>query len=162
MATQEQIRRIFQKMRESHPKEFFHHMDETQAGIGAVLRLLYIEKKPVTAGKISDTLGISTARVAVLLRKMESRGLIIKEKNPLDARVTIVRLTDITRLVQTEGSTMSEILTAGGKMLVCALGSLAAAVATLSDLLSVAQPGSPKKGIEIEMFQRPAIFFFDE
>lgn len=99
MATQEQIRRIFQKMRESHSKEFFHHMDETQAGIGAELRLLYIEKKPVTAGKISDTLGISTAR---------------------------------------------------------------AAVATLSDLLSVAQPGSPKKGIEIEMFQRPAIFFFDE
>ena len=95
MATQEQIRRIFQKMRESHPKEFFHHMDETQAGIGAVLRLLYVENKPVTAGKISDTLGISTARVAVLLRKMESKGLIIKEKNPLDARVTIVRLTDM-------------------------------------------------------------------
>lgn len=95
MATQEQIRRIFQKMRESHPKEFFHHMDETQAGIGAVLRLLYVENKPVTAGKISDTLGISTARVAVLLRKMEAKGLIIKEKNPLDARVTIVRLTDM-------------------------------------------------------------------
>ena len=95
MATQEQIRRIFQKMSESHPKEFFHHMDETQAGIGAVLRLLYMEEKPVTAGKISDTLGISTARVAVLLRKMESKGLIIKEKNPLDARVTIVSLTDM-------------------------------------------------------------------
>ena len=95
MATQEQIHRIFQKMRESHPREFFHRMDETQAGIGAVLRLLYIEKKPVTAGKISDTLGISTARVAVLLRKMESKGLIIKEKNPLDARVTIVSLTDM-------------------------------------------------------------------
>ena len=30
------------------------------------------------------------------------------------------------------------------------------------DLLSVAQPGSPKKGIEIEMFRHPAIFFFDE
>lgn len=95
MATQEQIHRIFQKMRESHPREFFYHMDETQAGIGAVLRLLYMEKKPVTAGKISDTLGISTARVAVLLRKMESKGLIIKEKNPLDARVTIVSLTDM-------------------------------------------------------------------
>lgn len=39
-------------------------------------------------------------------------------------------MADITRLVQTEGSTMSEILTAGGKMLACALGSLAAAVAT--------------------------------
>ena len=27
MATQEQIRRIFQKMSESHPKEFFYHVD---------------------------------------------------------------------------------------------------------------------------------------
>ena len=27
MATQEQVRRIFQKMSESHPKEFFYHVD---------------------------------------------------------------------------------------------------------------------------------------
>ncbi|WP_455720587.1 ABC transporter ATP-binding protein [Agathobacter sp.] len=39
-------------------------------------------------------------------------------------------MADITRLVQTDGSTMSEILTAGGKMLLCALGSLIAAVLT--------------------------------
>lgn len=32
------------------------------------------------AGKISDTIGISTTRVAVLLRKMESKDLIGKEK----------------------------------------------------------------------------------
>ena len=32
-------------------------------------------------------------------------------------------MADITRLVQTDGSTMNEILTAGGKMLLCALGS---------------------------------------
>lgn len=35
-------------------------------------------------------------------------------------------MAEITTLVQTQGSTMAEILTAGGKMLVCALGSLAA------------------------------------
>ncbi|MGM9665958.1 MAG: ABC transporter ATP-binding protein [Eubacteriales bacterium] len=35
---------------------------------------------------------------------------------------------EITALVQTEGSTMAEILSAGGKMLLCALGSLASAV----------------------------------
>ena len=39
-------------------------------------------------------------------------------------------MADITRLVQTEGSTMREILTAGGKMLLCALGSLVAAICT--------------------------------
>lgn len=39
-------------------------------------------------------------------------------------------MAEITTLVQTSDSTMSEILTAGGKMLLCALGSLAAAVVT--------------------------------
>lgn len=39
-------------------------------------------------------------------------------------------MADITRLVQVEGSTMDEILTAGAKMLACSLGSLAAAVVT--------------------------------
>ncbi len=39
-------------------------------------------------------------------------------------------MADITRLVQVEGSTMAEILTAGAKMLACSLGSLAAAVVT--------------------------------
>lgn len=39
-------------------------------------------------------------------------------------------MSEITKLVQTEGSKMSEILTSGGMMLLCALGSLLASVAT--------------------------------
>lgn len=39
-------------------------------------------------------------------------------------------MSEITVLVQTEGSTMAEIITAGGKMLACALGSLAASAVT--------------------------------
>lgn len=38
-------------------------------------------------------------------------------------------MSEITRLVQTEGSAMADILAVGGKMLACALGSLASAVA---------------------------------
>ncbi len=39
-------------------------------------------------------------------------------------------MSDITKLVQTKGSKMNDILIAGGKMLACALGSLLAAVCT--------------------------------
>lgn len=39
-------------------------------------------------------------------------------------------MAEITMLVQTEGSTMGEILSAGGKMLFCALGGLAASIVT--------------------------------
>jgi ATP-binding cassette subfamily B protein len=37
-------------------------------------------------------------------------------------------MTEITRLVQTEGSEMRDVLTAGGKMLICAVGSLLSAM----------------------------------
>lgn len=94
MATDKQISNMFKQMMAVHPADFYKHMDGTRAGIGAVLRLLYTENTPFTAGMISDRLGISTARVAVLLRKMEAKGLITKTKDTIDARVTIVKLTD--------------------------------------------------------------------
>lgn len=37
-------------------------------------------------------------------------------------------MSEITRYVQTEGSAMSDVLSAGGKMLLCALGSMASSV----------------------------------
>ena len=40
-------------------------------------------------------------------------------------------MSEITQLVQTEGSAMGDILTAGGKMLLCAVGTLLTAVATV-------------------------------
>ena len=65
----------------------------TRAGIGAVLCLLYEADGALTAGKISDLLQISTARVAVLIKKMDAKGLVTKERGIVDARRTIVRLT---------------------------------------------------------------------
>lgn len=95
MATQAQIEAMLHKLEQFHPTAFFKRMDETQAGIGAVLRLLDESNETVTAGKISDILNISTARVAVLLKKMVARGLITKEHDVSDARVTIVKLTPL-------------------------------------------------------------------
>ena len=39
-------------------------------------------------------LGVSTARVAVLLKKMAAKRLITKGHDPADARVTVVSLTE--------------------------------------------------------------------
>ena len=94
MATSEQIERILAELRASHPKELYQTMNEDQAGAGAVMRLLHESGETVTAGKIADFMGGSTARVAVLLKKMAARGLIVKETDPQDARVTIVRLSE--------------------------------------------------------------------
>lgn len=93
MATAEQVELLLEQLEKSHPSKFFKRMNETQAGIGAVLRLLSESKNTVTAGDISNFLDVSTARVAVVLKKMVAKGLIIKESDPLDARITVVKLT---------------------------------------------------------------------
>lgn len=95
MATEEQIERMLKKFEKAYPADFFKHVTETRAGIGAVLRLLYESNGTVTAGKISEVLEISTARVAVLLKKMVARNLITKERGITDARLTIVKLSEL-------------------------------------------------------------------
>ncbi len=91
----EKIQEVMKLLEKSNPVEFFRRMNETQAGIGAVLRFLYENEKSVTAGEISKYIGISTARTAVLLRKMEERSLIIRKMGTRDARTIIVSLTDL-------------------------------------------------------------------
>ena len=48
----------------------------------------------MTSGKIAKELHGSTARMAVLLKKLEAKGLIIREPGVKDARTTVVRLSD--------------------------------------------------------------------
>ena len=94
MATGEQIERMLRRLEKVNPMAVFKSVDETQAGIGAVLHLLNEASETVTAGKISETLNVSTARVAVLLKKMAAKGLITKEHSATDGRITVVRLTE--------------------------------------------------------------------
>lgn len=94
MATEAQVEMILKRVECAFPIDFFKRIDEGQAGIGAVLRLLYESGESVTAGRISDELGVSTARVAVLIKKMVSKGLVTKERGVIDARITIVKLTE--------------------------------------------------------------------
>ncbi|MGN0353997.1 MAG: MarR family winged helix-turn-helix transcriptional regulator [Muricoprocola sp.] len=93
MANREAVEKILAKMEKSNPGDLFKSVNDLQMGIGAVLQILQKSQGEVTAGQISEEMGVSTARVAVLLKKMVAKGLITKEKGVMDARVTIVRLT---------------------------------------------------------------------
>lgn len=95
MATKAQIETISDKMQKAFPVELFHDITGTQSGMMAILRLLSISDGEVSAGEISQALKISTARVAALLKKMTAKGLITREKDLQDSRVTLVRLTDL-------------------------------------------------------------------
>ena len=95
MPSQEQIQMVFEHIRDSHSGDFFERISETTKGIAAVLGYLYETSETVTAGQISKVMNVSTARVAVLLKKMENKGLIIKETGTNDARTTVVRLSEL-------------------------------------------------------------------
>ena len=50
MATPEQIASILSQLVALHPADCFKPIDAANAGLGAVLRLLYLADQPVTAG----------------------------------------------------------------------------------------------------------------
>lgn len=95
MATVEQVEYVAREFPRAHPASFFKVFNDANAGIGFAMKLLYsADGNRLSAGAISEAMGVSTARVAVLLKKMESKGLITKESDKTDARVTVVCLSD--------------------------------------------------------------------
>ena len=95
MASKEKVEKILEKLEESNPVEFFKKVNELHMGIGAVLQLLLKSQGIITASQISQKLGVSTARTTVVLKKMEAKGLITKEKSIADGRVTIIKITEL-------------------------------------------------------------------
>ena len=94
VATKEDVIWLIQRLWEIRPQEFVALLNETQAGIGAVLKLLCQEKRALTAGELSERMQVSTARIAVLLKKMEAKQLIVRSKDSSDRRITVVALSE--------------------------------------------------------------------
>ncbi len=93
MATEEQITFLFDRFEQIRPGLRLQQLEERNVGSGAVLRYLYEVNATATAGSISEFMNVSTARMAVLLKRMESLGWIRKSSQADDARVTVVSLT---------------------------------------------------------------------
>ncbi len=94
MAEVEQIEQILALFDDAMPEDWYRKMDAYKVGFGAVLRVLAQNGGKAPSGLISRVLGISTARVAVLTKKMTAKGIVEKCSDERDARVTVVRLTE--------------------------------------------------------------------
>ncbi len=92
MATTEQIEALMEQLKKAPPAECFQNFDMSTAGIRAILKILNETDSKVTAGDLSEFMKVSTARIAVLLKKMEAKGLIEKERDSADGRVVVVKL----------------------------------------------------------------------
>lgn len=94
MATQAQIETLLEALHKAPPSEHFQKLDKSTMGTRAILKYLSETSETATAGQISRALEVSTARVAVLLKKMVARGLLLKQSDPDDGRLVVVRLSE--------------------------------------------------------------------
>lgn len=94
MITREETEKLLERFRDSRPKILTQHFDREDAGIVHVMNILAGAGEPVTAGKISKCMNVSTARVAVLLKKMEQQNLIVRSADSSDARKTMIDLSE--------------------------------------------------------------------
>lgn len=93
MVAREQALDILDRMRKNKPTRFFNKLDETSAGMNFILAFLSESNCDVYASTIADKMQISRARVAVLLQKLISKGLIEKSSSNSDARIEVIKLT---------------------------------------------------------------------
>ena len=94
MASEKEVIELLQEFSSIHPLEFLQKLDVQSMGISNVLCFLMCADHEVTAGEISEYMNVSTARVAVLLKKMSDKGLIEKHTDPSDGRKVMVAITD--------------------------------------------------------------------
>lgn len=95
MATEQEIEYVYSRFITKEPTEFLERINDTNAGIGAVLKILDAATTEVSAGDLAQKMKVSTARIAVLLNKMSAKNLIERRSSSLDGRKVIVKLTEI-------------------------------------------------------------------
>lgn len=92
MATKEEIQELLQKLKENRPRDFINSFDSSNVGMMAVLLHLYEHDQQATPGEISAAESVSTARMAVILKNLEKKGLIVRTAHPDDTRKVLIRL----------------------------------------------------------------------
>lgn len=93
MNQREKAIELIRKMKPSK-SDFINQLNMTDRGIHFILGYLEDAKGKVIAGDLAKHLNVSTARIAVLIKKMESRSLIRTYSSPEDARKTIIEITE--------------------------------------------------------------------
>ncbi|MBO4688949.1 MAG: MarR family transcriptional regulator [Clostridiales bacterium] len=93
MITDKEILDILIEFNSIKPLSFLQKIDIQGMGIGNVLGFLLRSEGPVSAGEISEYMNVSTARVAVLIKKMAEKGLITRETDPEDRRRVMCSIT---------------------------------------------------------------------
>lgn len=94
MASRAEVFEVMGKLHDCNSLEFFKMIDEIDSGMGYIMLKLYNAKDEVYAIDLSVDMQISRARVTMLLRKLISRGFVVKQRSKVDARKEIISITN--------------------------------------------------------------------
>lgn len=94
MPSQEEIQQAKELFDKLKPFKTLDDITKTNIGLHAVLSYLFATDEETTSKDISTALNVSSARMTVLLKKLESAQLIEKSPSPTDARAVHIKLTE--------------------------------------------------------------------
>lgn len=95
MASREDAKEFLNKLYSCIPRSFYNRLETTQRGFGFILSYLERADGEVIAGDLARMLNVSTARIAVLLKRMEQKGYISRSASSEDRRRTVVEITPL-------------------------------------------------------------------
>lgn len=94
MITREETEELLERLKQTRSKKLFDYFNVDDAGIIHVMKILIRSDRLLSAGEISSEMNVSTARVAVLLKKMEQKGLIVRTTDNTDGRKTLIGVSE--------------------------------------------------------------------
>lgn len=94
MNKNEQIDYLVELLERNKPQEVFDEISKNEHGIFGALNYLHDKQGAVISKDICGALKISSARMAILLKKMIAKGLVEKRNSKEDARAVLISLTE--------------------------------------------------------------------
>lgn len=85
---------IIEKVIDNNPFKFLEDLFSQKEGMLFILKYLYKSEKSVKAGELATALNVSTARISLLLKKLENKNYITRTQGEKDARIVYVTLTE--------------------------------------------------------------------
>ena len=94
MATEKEIDDFLMKMNQIRPNRVNRDINSNSEGLKFALMYIGNVGRPVSAGELSRISCVSTARTAAMIKKLQAKGLIVKNSDSHDARKSMLTLSD--------------------------------------------------------------------
>lgn len=93
MTKREKAIELMNELRKSGPRPIFERIDNSDKGIYFIIGYLKHHKdEDVFATDLANKLHVSTARISIILKKLENRGLVLKQQDKKDTRKVKIKL----------------------------------------------------------------------